>query len=120
MRTESLFSQIGVSGYETATVEYIKEHIRMSTNCTVKTDAVGNLIINRKGTECHRRVLITAHVDEVGFQILRKENEKYRVKCLGNIKTWNAYNQVIENARGDRGIILADDPEALKPFNYEN
>ncbi len=74
----------------------------------------------RKGRESNRKIVIIAHVDEVGFQIIKKlEKEKYRIKSLGSIKTWNAYQQRIKSLKS-QGIIRAFREDDLKAYNYDN
>lgn len=64
--------------------------------------------------------MICAHIDEVGFQVVRKINErKYSIKALGNIKTWNAFQQRVVS-HNSIGIINAFDESNLKAHNFEN
>lgn len=64
--------------------------------------------------------MISAHMDEVGFQVINKISEnKYKIKPLGNIKTWNAFQQRVES-KHSFGVIRAYDEGNLQAYNYEN
>jgi len=47
------------------------------------------------------------------------EKEKYRIKCLGNIKTWNAYQQRVKSLKS-QGVIRAFIEDDLKAYNDDN
>ena len=59
----------GTSGNEAAVRDYILEQIRpYCTTCTV--DAMGSVIAFKKGKRTpKKRVMLSAHMDEVGFII---------------------------------------------------
>lgn len=54
-----------VSGDESAVREYIIEKIK--DKCEYRTDNSGNLICFKKGRSSERKLMIAAHMDEVGF-----------------------------------------------------
>lgn len=118
---KELCDLIGVSGYESDVIQYLFEKLNNEKFGKTYIDNVGNLIVYRKGKNSRKRVLVLAHVDEVGFQIISERKPgQYKFKSLGNIKTWNAYQQRIISNTGIRAVIYADDAENLKPYNYEN
>ncbi|WP_432634106.1 M42 family metallopeptidase [Candidatus Avelusimicrobium sp.] len=57
----------GVSGRETAVREYLKNLLKDSAD-EIRTDALGNLIVFKKGTS-DKNLLFCAHMDEVGLMI---------------------------------------------------
>ncbi len=63
-----LSEYIGVSGGEQSIREFIKEQIKKDVDEMIE-DAYGNLIV-RKGNVTSPRILLTAHMDEVGFIIV--------------------------------------------------
>ena len=64
--------------------------------------------------------MISAHVDEVGIQIMKKIDErKYSFKVLGNIKCWNLLQQRMRSGN-KMGIIFANDETNIKAYNYSN
>ena len=113
---------IGVSGYENQVRELIKQHVKDIPQVTVSTDKIGNLICHMDGqSDNPSKVMIIGHMDEVGFQVLNVDDQgKAHVKTLGNIKTWNGLNQIVKTADGNKtGYISCDDPEGLKPHDYD-
>lgn len=115
-----LCNSLGVSGYEKNTTNIILQALDEVSNNTSYVDKVGNVVYKKEGTVGNQRIMICAHIDEVGFQVLRKINErKYRIKALGNIKTWNAFQQRVVS-HNSIGIINAFDESNLKAHNFEN
>ena len=115
-----LCNAIGVSGYEDTVVHLLQQEICKIAPNEVYIDKVGNLICKRFGKTGDKRIMICAHIDEVGFQIIKPiGGGKYRFKPMGNIKTRNAHQQrVISN--NSTGIISAFDENRLEPHDYEN
>lgn len=115
-----LCNSLGVSGYEKNTTNIILQALDEVSNNTSYVDKVGNVVYKKEGTVGNQRIMICAHIDEVGFQVVRKINErKYRIKALGNIKTWNAFQQRVVS-HNSIGIINAFDESNLKAHNFEN
>lgn len=80
LRTLSMLD--GVSGNETAVREYIKAQIASYCD-TLEEDSMGNLIALKKGTG-EKKVMLCAHMDEVGFIISHQPEEGFcRVKPVG-------------------------------------
>lgn len=117
---KTLCERIGVSGYEKCIVEFLYHELKSDTSGEAYIDKAGNLIFHRIGSTS-RKVLIQAHIDEVGFQVIAElEMGQFSLKSLGNIKTWNAYQQRVISTNGTRGFIYAKDPAQLKANNYDN
>lgn len=115
-----LCNSLGVSGYEKNTTNIILQALDEVSNNTSYVDKVGNVVYKKEGTVGNQRIMICAHIDEVGFQVVKKINErKYRIKALGNIKTWNAFQQRVVS-HNSIGIINAFDESNLKAHNFEN
>ena len=68
---KELCSLNSISGDETAVREYLIDKIKTFPDIhNYRTDALGNLLVHKKGRKkSSRRVLIGAHMDEVGFII---------------------------------------------------
>ncbi|HHV95492.1 MAG TPA: M42 family metallopeptidase [Clostridiaceae bacterium] len=58
----------GVSGNEEAVRDYIKNRITPYTD-GIYVDALGNLIAYKKGKSSNIKVMLSAHMDEVGFMV---------------------------------------------------
>ncbi len=76
----------GASGSEDEVRDYILERVMPYSN-EIITDNMGNLIITKKGKNpCGRKILICAHMDEVGIIITAIDDDGYlRFDFLGSI-----------------------------------
>ena len=85
---KSLCELNGVSGYEDQVMKYLLGILRDSDRGEAYTDTIGNVIFFIRGSDSHKKVLIQAHADEVGFQVISQVGPgQYSIKSLGNIKT---------------------------------
>ena len=77
----------GISGRENAVREYIIEKIKDYAEYSV--DPLGNLIVFKKGKKpAKNKVMIDAHMDEVGFIITSIDSEGFlRFEKVGGIDT---------------------------------
>lgn len=115
-----LCNAIGVSGYEDSVIHLLYDEIHNIVPNAVYIDKIGNLICKRSGDIGDKRIMICAHIDEVGFQIIKPIGDrKYRFKPMGNIKTQNAHHQRVISGNS-AGIISAFDENRLEPHDYEN
>lgn len=110
-------SAFSVSGDESALRDLIEKEIAPYTD-RVSIDPMGNLIAFKKGEDSDKKLMIAAHMDEIGFVVTYiEENGFIRVSNIGAIhEIASAYYTVcFEN--GTKGIIIADSgikPEELK------
>jgi len=76
----------GASGSEDEVRDYILERVMPYSNA-ITTDNMGNLIITKKGKKhCDRKILICAHMDEVGIIITGIDDDGYlQFDFLGSI-----------------------------------
>lgn len=83
---QTLSDLTGVSGDETKVRSAIKPLVENHVD-TMHVDALGNLITYKRGTaENALRVLVTAHMDEVGFMVVGHTGEGgLRVEAVGSI-----------------------------------
>ena len=118
---KKLCDLVGVSGYENNVSNFIVEYLNRHCQENIIIDNIGNVIYHKKGKFSDKRILFIAHIDEVGFQIIKKiDNEKYEFKTLGNIKMWNINHQIVEFSNGDKGIIYPYDQTIISGKNSEN
>lgn len=111
---------IGVSGYESKIVNTLFDTISKYDIDDIYIDNVGNLICFKKGIKSNKKIMISAHVDEVGIQIIKEiNNEEYRFKCLGNIKTWNLCQNRMKSDNSI-GVVYTINEGDLSAYNYEN
>lgn len=106
----------GVSGYEAPIRKVLAEQLTpLATE--VKTDHLGSIIAAKKGAASEPKIMIAAHMDEVGFMITRITEDGF-VKFQGLGGWWD---QVLLDHRvevltsGDRipGVIGAKPPHIL-------
>jgi len=73
----------GPCGYEQPITSYIQEKMT-SLSDEVKVDSIGNVVATLKGNEPGPKILVTAHMDEVGFIVKKIEpNGLLRFEQLG-------------------------------------
>jgi len=76
MYLEKLSNLTGVAGYEHKIRKYIKDNIEKYVD-SVEVDPMGNLLCYKKGKSRKNKVLIAAHMDEVGFIITQIGKEGF-------------------------------------------
>ena len=83
---EKLCNVIAISGDEGEVRKLVMEEIKPYAD-DVKVDALGNVLATRQGRGKKRtRVMLDAHMDEVGFMIVADEGEGiYRFETVGGI-----------------------------------
>ncbi len=74
----------GVSGNEGAVRDIIKE--KAQKYCDVKTDKMGNVIAFKKGNVGAKKIMLAAHMDEVGFIVSYIDDNGFiKFKSVGGI-----------------------------------
>lgn len=83
---ETLCNVIAVSGDEGAVRKLVLEAIKPHAD-EVRVDAIGNVLATRHGRGAKRvKVMLDAHMDEVGFMLVADEGEGiYRFETVGGI-----------------------------------
>lgn len=78
-----LTSIVGPSGFEHEVVHYITERVRpWADECTV--DGIGNIVVKKQGANAGPCLLVSTHMDEVGFIVKKiEENGLIRFEKLG-------------------------------------
>jgi tetrahedral aminopeptidase len=73
----------GPCGYEHSVSYFLKEYLEERTD-QVSIDPIGNVIARKKGDKPGPKVILTAHIDEVGFMVKKiEENGLLRFEKLG-------------------------------------
>lgn len=106
---EKLCNAVGVSGGESEVRKIVLDEIKSSVD-EVKEDALGNVLAEKKGRAAKRlRVMLDAHMDEVGFMLVADDGEGlYRFKTIGGIDTRNLVGkQVVIGREHKPGVIGA-------------
>lgn len=123
----------GPSGYEQQIASVIEEIWQPFVD-TISRDQVGSLIAVREGqgTDPRRRILLAAHMDEIGLMVRDIEDHKgngfLRLTNLGGVDIRQLYGQlvVVHGRKNLTGIIgclparLLPPAKVNKPFGYED
>lgn len=85
---KTLCTKNGVSSTEDEVREYIEECVRPYAD-EIKTDALGNLLVFKKGAKAPtKKLMLAAHMDEVGVMVTSITSEGYlKFGCVGGIDT---------------------------------
>ncbi|HCG35636.1 MAG TPA: hypothetical protein DER23_04755, partial [Clostridiales bacterium] len=112
-------SRLSVSGREHDFSNDLKAWMKPFAD-TVSTDAMGNLLLVKKTAVLDApRLLLTAHMDQVGFMVTHIENNGYiRLSPVGSVNPIAYSNIPVKFSRGSKGILVAETnckPEEMKP-----
>lgn len=83
---EKLTNAVAPSGDEGAVRKLVRAEVEDLAD-EIKTDVMGNLLVTKRGTGKNRlRVMLAAHMDEIGFMLVHKEKEGFfQFETLGGI-----------------------------------
>ncbi len=82
-KVKELTELAGPSGYEQPVTSYLNENMKPYSD-EVKVDSIGNVTASLKGSKPGPKMLVTAHMDEVGFIVKNVEsNGLLRFEKLG-------------------------------------
>ena len=105
MLLEKLCNAHGVSGDEGDIRRIIKDFVAPFAD-NIATDVLGNLIVYKKGKNSHKKIMISAHMDEVGFIVSKITEKGYlRFKTVGGIDTRVILGKKVAFKNGVKGII---------------
>lgn len=103
-KLKKLTSLLGPSGFEHEVSYYLKDYLKNKVD-SVEIDPIGNVIAKKKGTTPGPRILLTAHMDEVGFIVKKIEsNGLIRFEKLGGNDDRNLVAQPVK-LLGDKSHI---------------
>ncbi|WP_313346027.1 M42 family metallopeptidase [Sedimentibacter sp.] len=102
---EELTQIWGVAGREKKVCEAIKREAAPFAD-EINTDALGNLIVLKKGNGTGKRIMLTAHMDEIGFQVTKIEADgRLRVCNVGWVWASSIYNGKVVFQNGTIGVV---------------
>ncbi|MFZ5921946.1 MAG: M42 family metallopeptidase [Chloroflexota bacterium] len=83
---EKLCNAVAVSGDEGEVRRIVLEELRPVAD-EIKVDALGNVLVTKKGSSANRlRVMLDAHMDEVGFMLVDDEKDGiFRFETVGSL-----------------------------------
>ena len=95
----------GPSGHEDRVANEIEALVKPCVD-TVSRDPMGNLICVKNGQPGGRRVMLSAHMDHIGFIVIAVEKEGYlRVMPVGGINLNVSKTRHVSFANGVQGVI---------------
>lgn len=117
---KELCDVVAVTGYEMNAVNVIKKKLTQIPLNAMYQDSIGNLVCFKKGISSEKKILVSAHSDEVGLQISKIEDGKLKFKAIGNIRCCNLIQQRVVFENGCKGIIFSEHVEKVSKYDYEN
>ncbi len=97
----------GVSGQEDAIRVIVQREL--GGLCSISTDAMGNMICVKKGSG-NKKVMIAAHMDEIGFVVKHIEKEGFlRIHTIGgwDPRQMNSQRVIVDSKKGPlRGTLM--------------
>ncbi|HSM23715.1 MAG TPA: hypothetical protein VK856_02515 [Anaerolineaceae bacterium] len=125
---EKLSNAVSVSGEESEVRAIVMEELQDYAD-QIKTDALGNVLVTRKAKVNHPlRVMIAAHMDEVGFMLVDDEGEGlFRFEVVGGVDNRQLVGKPVLVGKdkqpgviGAKPIHLTTAEERKKPIPLEN
>ena len=111
MRNEELLKRLtqaqGIAGYEKEVRELIEKEAAAYADDMI-TDAIGNLIVVKKGQggPQSKKIMFAAHMDEIGFMVKKiEEDGRLRVCNVGWNWAASAYNARVRFRNGVTGVF---------------
>lgn len=108
-----LTSLYGPSGRETPVADAIEAYLKDKVD-SIRRDALGNLICEKKGTAKNgKRIMLSAHMDQIGLVVTHAEKEGFlRVSNIGGLMMNNIRTRHVRFQNGVEGILTE---QPLKP-----
>lgn len=119
-----LLNEPGVSGNEVSVLNLCRE--KVAGKCEISCDRIGNLyaMTNSKKSDTVTRILIEAHVDEIGFQVTYIDNEGYvyirpcggidSATLIGSFVEIQCRNEFLTGVVGRKPVHLMKGDEKMK------
>lgn len=113
---EKLCNASGVSGDEGEVRQIILEEVKPYAD-EVKVDALGNVLVTKKasaGGDKPLRVMLDAHMDEVGFMLVADDNEGiYRFELVGGLDVRQLVGKAVLVGKGKTPGVIGARPIQL-------
>lgn len=106
----------GVAGFEKKAAETLCAEIKNYTD-EQYTDALGNLIAVKRGNGNGKKIMLCAHMDEIGFMVtFIEEKGQIRVSPVGGVGFAAISYGLVLSENGVRGVIVPNG--GTKPSDY--
>ena len=111
---KQLTEAYGPSGHEGPIRELIRTAVEPLVD-RVRVDALGNLIAEKAGTGAGRKVMLAAHMDEIGVIVSYVDAKGFlRFQPIGGVNPLTLMGGRVQFADGAYGVICAEDTQAFK------
>ncbi len=111
---KQLTEAYGPSGHEAPVREIIRAAVEPLVD-RVRVDALGNLIAEKAGTGGGKKVMLAAHMDEIGVIVSYVDEKGFlRFQPIGGVSPLTLMGSRVQFADGAFGIICAEDAQAFK------
>lgn len=105
---KKLVEAYGPSGFEDQVRELILAEVKPLAD-DVTVDAMGNLIVHKQGDGSGLKVMIAAHMDEIGMMVNHITEDGFlRFTNIGGLYTHTLLGNRVQFANGTIGIIYSD------------
>jgi endoglucanase len=105
---KKLVEAYGPSGFEDQMRDLIRPEVEPYAD-EISVDAMGNLIVRKKGDGSGIKVMVAAHMDEIGLMITHITEEGYcRFTSIGGIWPHTLMGNRVQFANGRTGVIYSD------------
>jgi endoglucanase len=118
---EKLCNVIAVSGDESEVRRIVLEEVKPLAD-EVKVDALGSVLATKAGRGRNRlRVMLDAHMDEVGFMIVADDGEGlYRFETVGGIDVRHLVGKQVYVGKGRTPAVIGAKPiHLMEPEDYK-
>ncbi len=125
---ERLCNAVAVSGDESEVRKIVLEEVKPHAD-EVKVDALGNVLVTKRGAGRNRpRVLLDAHMDEVGFMLVAEDGDGiYQFHAVGGVNERHLAGKQVQVGRehklgviGVKPIHLLEHGEYTRPVGMES
>lgn len=98
----------GPSGFEDGIRDLIRAEVEPHAD-SITTDPLGNLIVHKKGDGTGLKVMIAAHMDEIGLMVTHITEKGYaRFTNIGGINARTLLGNRVQFANGTIGVVYSD------------
>ncbi len=116
---EKLTGGFGPAGEESIVKEIVKSELEEHSD-EMWEDKLGNLVIQRKGGDSELKIMLAAHIDEIGLMITHIEEEGFlRFTPVGGVKKKNVPHKSFVFSDGIKGTVGVEDLDNDDKLKFE-
>jgi endoglucanase len=115
--TEKLVEVFGPSGFEEKIRDIVRQEVEPYAD-EITVDPMGNLIARKKGDGSGLKVMIAAHLDEIGVMANHLTKEGFvRFTNIGGLYPHNLMGARVQFANGTIGVVYSDRLESFSKIH---